>query len=152
MEEIDLCWRLKRLGYSFHAIGTSRVYHLGGGTLQYMSPRKTFLNFRNSLFMITKNHEGLLFMKFFKRMVLDGLATLRFIRSGQWKHFLALLQAHISFYRNVSKMLRKRKTFREKFSKSLQYNQVGLYQKSIIQDRFLRGHSKFSELNPKDFL
>jgi len=55
MEEIDLCWRLRRAGYKLAVLPESTVYHLGGGTLSYNSPRKTFLNFRNSLFMLTKN-------------------------------------------------------------------------------------------------
>ena len=45
MEEIDLCWRIQRAGYKVYAIGDSHVYHLGGGTLNKLSPRKTFLNF-----------------------------------------------------------------------------------------------------------
>ena len=55
MEEIDLCWRAKNLGYLVKYVGNSTVYHLGGGTLQSSSPKKTFLNFRNSLFAVTKN-------------------------------------------------------------------------------------------------
>lgn len=55
MEEIDLCWRIQRLGFSIHAIGTSEVYHVGGGTLNKTSPRKTFLNFRNNLLLLVKN-------------------------------------------------------------------------------------------------
>jgi GT2 family glycosyltransferase len=65
MEEIDLSWRIKRLGYSFFVEPASKVYHVGGGTLSYLSPKKTYLNFRNSLFMITKNYKGLLFFKLF---------------------------------------------------------------------------------------
>ena len=33
MEEIDLCWRMRRIGYSVQAIPESIVYHIGGGTL-----------------------------------------------------------------------------------------------------------------------
>jgi len=150
MEEIDLCWRLKRLGFSFYVHGDSIVYHLGGGTLNYMSPRKTFLNFRNSLFMITKNHEGFLFAKLFKRMVLDGLATSQFLVSGQFSHIVALLQAHLSFYRHLPEMLRKRKAFNK--SHNIKMNPVGLYKKSIILDRFVHKKTRFSDLKTGDFL
>src|SRR5690606_19243009 len=75
MEEIDLCWRLKRQNYKIYYCGASQVYHVGGGTLNYMNPRKTYLNFRNSLYMIAKNHEGLLFPKLFTRLVMDGLGA-----------------------------------------------------------------------------
>ena len=63
MEEIDLCWRLHNLGKTFYCIPNSSVYHVGGGTLNYMSPRKTFLNFRNSLFTIHKNIDKNVFLK-----------------------------------------------------------------------------------------
>ena len=54
-EEIDLCWRAKNKGHKVFYIGTSHVFHLGGSTLENMNPKKTFLNFRNSLYSITKN-------------------------------------------------------------------------------------------------
>ena len=147
MEEIDLCWRLKRLGYSFYAVGTSKVYHLGGGTLQYMSPQKTYLNFRNSLFMITKNHDGFLPSMLLKRLVLDGLATLQFIAKGQFKHIVALLRAHFSFYAHLKEMLRKRRQF--KATNQIHFNNKGIYQGSIIFARFLMKQTKFSDLNKK---
>jgi len=150
MEEIDLCWRLKRLGHSFFSSADSTVYHLGGGTLSYQSPRKTFLNFRNSLFMITKNHEGLLFTVLFKRLFLDGLAAIQFLFSGQFKHIWALLTAHFSFYAHLKEMLGKRKNFKHQFK--IQFNPKGLYKKSIIIERFLRKKDKFSQLNKEYFL
>lgn len=149
MEEIDLCWRLKRLGFSFYVEGSSVVYHLGGGTLNYMSPKKTFLNFRNSLFMITKNYGGYLPTMLFKRMVLDGLATAQFLVSGQFSHLVALVQAHFSFYKHLPEMLRKRKTIKQA-SKS-KMNHIGLYNKSIILDRFVYKKTRFSDLNIGDF-
>ena len=48
-EEVDLCWRAKNKGYKVFYTGASKVYHLGGSTLSNMNPKKTFLNFRNSL-------------------------------------------------------------------------------------------------------
>jgi GT2 family glycosyltransferase len=55
MEEIDLCWRLKNQGYKVAYQPQSVVFHLGGGTLSYNSPKKVYLNFRNNLFMLFKN-------------------------------------------------------------------------------------------------
>ena len=51
MEEIDLCWRAKNLGYDIKYVGTSKVYHVGGATLSNTNPKKTYLNFRNSLYL-----------------------------------------------------------------------------------------------------
>ena len=53
-EEIDLCWRAQNEGYDVKYVGASTVYHVGGATLQESNPRKTFLNFRNSLINIVK--------------------------------------------------------------------------------------------------
>lgn len=150
MEEIDLCWRLKRLGYKFFSVADSNVYHLGGGTLNYMSPKKTFLNFRNSLFMITKNYDGFLPSKVLKRLSLDGLATLQFLLSGQFVHILSLLKAHFSYYRHLPEMLNKRKAFKREHK--IQFNKVGLYKRSIIFDKFILKKNTFSQLNPRDFI
>ncbi len=56
MEEIDLCWRLGAMGHKFACVPESIVFHVGGGTLSATNPRKTYLNFRNNLTLITKKH------------------------------------------------------------------------------------------------
>ncbi len=108
-EEIDLCWRLFNMGKKIKAVGASEVYHLGGGTLHSMHPRKTFYNFRNSLYTLTKNApiKGL-FGKIFLRMILDGVAGIRLLLHLQPQHTLAILKAHFSFYIHFRKMWKKR--------------------------------------------
>jgi len=56
MEEIYLCWRVKRSGQKVMYTPESTVYHLGGGSLAMGSPRNVYYNFRNNLFMIWKNY------------------------------------------------------------------------------------------------
>ncbi len=109
-EEIDLCWRLYNLDYKIKFAANSRVYHLGGATLDAMNPRKTFLNFRNSLFCLIKNVAApqVCFIVFF-RLVLDGIAAIKFIFEGRFAHFYAIIQAHFSFYLYLKRMLTKRK-------------------------------------------
>ncbi len=98
-EEIDLCWRAKNNGHIIKYNSKSIVYHVGGATLQTGNPRKTFLNFRNSLLMLTKNlPKSSLFPILFSRMVLDGIAGIKFLLNGKLKHFIAILKAHFSFY------------------------------------------------------
>jgi GT2 family glycosyltransferase len=110
-EEIDLCWRAHNLGLKVLYTGNSSVYHLGGSTLSNMNPRKTYLNFRNSLFSITKNLPGKrVFAVILFRLLLDFVAAVRFVFQGKWKHAVAVLQAHISYYRNFYNMYRQRKT------------------------------------------
>ena len=114
-EEIDLCWR------SFNKMNVTKyipetvVYHIGGATLQQGNPQKTFLNFRNSLFMLTKNLPlNKLYFVLILRMILDGVAGLQFIFQGKFKHFLAIIRAHFSFYRNFLRLINKRDDFQRK--------------------------------------
>ncbi len=138
-EEIDLCWRIHNLGYSIHYVGKSVVYHLGGATLSAMNPQKTFLNFRNSLFMLLKNVPGKDFMfLILLRMVLDGIAAIRFITQGKTSHFIAIFKAHISFYRYFSTFVRKRK----KLSEAGKYYSIF----SVVWLYFIKKKKHFNQL------
>jgi GT2 family glycosyltransferase len=108
-EEIDLCWRAFNLGYKTKYTPLSVVYHVGGATLNESNPKKTFLNFRNSLLMLTKNlPENKLVPILFARLCLDGLAGIQFLFTGKFVHCFAILKSHISFYSLINKMLKKR--------------------------------------------
>lgn len=115
MEEIDLCWRMKNTGHKIFVVPTSVVYHVGGGTLNKVNPRKTFLNFKNNLITLVKNDQsGFLFFKFIYRLKLDGLAGIVFILKGDLKHCIAIIKAHFSFYGSLGKTLGKRKAFKKR--------------------------------------
>ena len=108
-EEIDLCWRAFNKGLHAKYVSGSTVYHVGGATLEQGNPQKTYLNFRNSMFMLTKNlPKKQLFSRLFVRMILDGIAAVQFLVKGKPKLFLAILKAHGSFYSGFSKNYRKR--------------------------------------------
>lgn len=108
-EEIDLCWRANNFGYKIKYIGTSTVYHIGGATLNEANSFKTFLNFRNSLYSLVKNlPKNKVFFFILIRMVLDGVAGIRFTLQGRPIHMVAILKSHISFYRNLKRMIAKR--------------------------------------------
>ncbi|WP_147676828.1 glycosyltransferase family 2 protein [Algibacter pacificus] len=129
MEEIDLCWRAKNEGYSIKYVGTSTIYHVGGATLNALNPKKTYLNFRNSLFALTKNATGPLFYIIFIRLVLDGIAGVKFLFELKPKHTLAILKAHFNYYKNLKKLLKPRKNIK---------NKIIYYQKtSIVIDYFV---------------
>lgn len=125
-EEIDLCWRIINQGYTIKYNSNSVVYHVGGATLDQGNPKKTFLNFRNSLLMLVKNlPRKSIFPILLIRLVLDGIAGLRFISQGKWAHFKAILDAHFSFYRLFSINYKKRSNFQSKKyynHKSIVYN------------------------------
>ncbi|MEK6614661.1 MAG: glycosyltransferase family 2 protein [Bacteroidota bacterium] len=149
MEEIDLCWRIRNLGYKIIYCPDAVVYHVGAGTLAKRNPQKTFYNFRNNLLMLCKNHApGFFGMKLIFRGVLDGMAAFKFLLSGDANHFFAVLRAHISFYSMLGKMLKKRKTIQKKIKR---YSISCVYRRSIVWEYFVKKKKKFSELNRKLF-
>jgi len=148
MEEIDLCWRIKKAGYKFMVEPKSTIYHVGGGTLAYNSPRKLFLNFRNSLFMLVKNHEGWLFPKLFYRLILDGVAGFHFLVKGEFRSVISVLNAHFNLYQRLPYLLKQRKEIKQSATLS---NNHGIYKASILWARYFKGIRKFSDLNQRFF-
>lgn len=140
-EEIDLCWRIQNLGYKIYYQPKSTVYHVGGGSLPQGNPRKTFLNFRNNLIMLTKNLPASeVFYKVFLRFFLDGLAgAYSVVKNKNFKDYRAILKAHLDFLSQLNTTLQKRKTITHKSSD-------GLFPKSIIWNFFVKGKKKFSDL------
>ena len=114
MEEIDLCWRAKNSGFDVKYVGNSEVYHVGGATLSNTNPKKTYLNFRNSLFTLIKNAKGNLFLIIIMRLILDGIAAIKFLFEIQPKHTLSILKAHFSFYYHLNRLLKQRKPQKNK--------------------------------------
>ena len=145
MEEIDLCWRLKNSGYKIVYQPQSVIYHLGGGTLSYGSPKKIYLNFRNNLYMLFKNLPRQQFKRIFIiRMILDGVAAVKFIIGFNFREFWAVVKAHASFYRNLEKLIGKRK---ETQKLVLVKEHPEVYPKSIMWKFFIQQKRKFSDLN-----
>lgn len=107
MEEIDLCWRMRKSGWHIAYLGEVTVYHLGGGTLDRSSPRKLYLNVRNSLSMIYKNEPTWAFRKvFLVKSMLEHLAAMNYVKDGKRAFSEAILNAYRDF-RAQKKSLRK---------------------------------------------
>ena len=123
------------MGYEVWYCADSMVYHVGGGSLPYGNARKTFLNFRNSLFMMLKNLPARkLLPVLFIRLFLDGIAGWRFLFKGQLKHLWAILSAHYYFYLKLFYFLNKRK--------SKQYNNYYKI-KSIVYNYYVKNGKVF---------
>lgn len=137
-EEIDLCWRIQNQNLKIKFIPQSTVYHLGGATLKENSPQKTFLNFRNSIFTLLKNHpkKGLFYV-FFIRLCLDGIAGVFFLLQIKPKHTWAIVRSHFAVYAKLKKTLQKR-TFEQKNNY--------YYLNSIVFDYYIKRKNLFSEI------
>lgn len=146
MEEIDLCWRLKNEGYKIMYCPHSTVYHIGGGSLPKNNPRKTYLNFRNNLTLIYKNSPSKkLASILLTRLILDGIAAVKFLFTDGFLDFFAVIKAHFSFYFSLSKNIKKRKLLKK--------NKLNcVYKNSIVLDYYMRGKKTFEQLEGSKFL
>ncbi|MFN6178053.1 MAG: glycosyltransferase family 2 protein [Flavobacteriales bacterium] len=149
MEEIDLCWRLRRQGWTIGYTPTAVVHHVGGGSLGYGSPRKTYLNFRNSLIVLTRNlNVPFWWVQVFRRLLLDGAAAAKFLFEGHGRHTWQVVRAHWHFFALLPKVIRQRRELmRTERTPSL----TGLYHRSVAYDRFILGWKRFDQLDPSAF-
>jgi len=157
MEEIDLCWRLKNMGYKVMYCAGSEIFHLGGGTLNVENPFKTFLNFRNNLLLLQNN------LPFWRaafvialRICLDFLALIRFLSEKKFKDAWAVSRAHQNFFFRQLFSSRKLQngtlpgvTLKRQIKK---YPLSGIYKRSLIWAIFIKKKRYFTELDPSDFL
>ncbi len=144
-EEIDLCWRLRLMGRRVVCLPQSKVYHVCGGTLPKLIPRKTFLNFRNNLTMLYKNlPDGELAGVMRWRCVLDYVAALEAL----------ILQRNVGDFRAILKGRKAFKAWRHDFDADRERIQRkrkldaadGRSRKSILWQYYVRGRKRFSQI------
>ena len=109
MEEIDLCWRLKNMGFDIKYNYKSTVYHVNAATLKTENYRKTYYNFRNQLYMLTKNSCDNLFLILFEKFFVDLLISIFILFTRGLKHFIAIIVAYFTFYININDLIKFRK-------------------------------------------
>jgi GT2 family glycosyltransferase len=137
-EEIDLCWRAFRKGISCWYAPDSVVYHVGGATLSESNPHKTYLNFRNSLWMLTKNLPASWLMPIlFSRLCLDGLAGIQYLFQRKPAHTWAIIRAHGGFYGLLPTLLKERKG-------PFPMNYYHTF--SVVANYYLKGKKRFTQL------
>ncbi len=150
LEEIDLCWRFKRAGYKVAFCPKSTVWHLGGGTLGYHSPYKTYLNFRNSYYTLLKN-EGVIKLAFLLpvRVAMDSVAALSFLVKGNWLHAQAVIGAFLTLFLALVTFIKKRVELEkliERIHIQPQQNRQAIYPKSIVFRYFVLRKKHFKDL------
>jgi GT2 family glycosyltransferase len=144
MEEIDLCWRLGRSGYKLRYIPDSVIFHVGGGSLSYESPFKTYLNFRNSLYMLYRNLPNNHFHRImFTRRLLDGLAAIMFLFKGKYRNTASVWKAHMDYYKNISELKSQRKELKRYDKGDIK---LPVLNKSVVFEFYARGKKTYNAL------
>lgn len=147
MEEVDLCWRFHLAGYRVTCIPESVIYHAGGGTLPYDTEKKTYLNFRNNLFLLYKNLPESSLRKIIPfRKTLDFIAAIMFLMKGRTGSFNAIFKAHKDFDKSIDSLRTKRETVK---SLTLAKNGNCLLNISVVSRFYLRGQKVYSSLGIK---
>ncbi len=142
MEEIDLCWRAKNMGYKIVCCCDSEVYHLGAATLGSDSPFKLYLNYRNTLYMLHKNsisHKR----EVFRRMVIDGMLSIIYLLTFKRKSFGAVIKAHKDYRKAIPELDIKR-------GRITQQRVSGVYGGSIIV-QYALGKKLFNKLKYRNY-
>jgi GT2 family glycosyltransferase len=141
-EEIDLCWRFHSEGYKVFCSNESVVYHVGGGSLSYQSPKKTLYNFRNNLVMCYRNAPASYKIWWLPvRMLTDLVSVVFFLLKGQGVHALAVVRAYAQFIKWIFTGRTQRP---EKKSSLTELPQV--FKHSIIAQYFLAKHKTYSSI------
>lgn len=140
MEEIDLCWRIWNSNGRIIVAPQSKVYHVGGGTLDKTKPRKTYLNFRNGLSLLLKNEDSLILLwKFPLRIALDWIALIKFSLESGPKHGIAIFRAHCYILFNLRSTLKKRGVPKKN-------SRIPRFRGWVIWSYFISGRKTFKEL------
>jgi GT2 family glycosyltransferase len=145
MEEIDLCWRMKRVGYMIAAVPSSTVYHVGGGTLPNNTPHKLYLNYRNNLFLLLKNLPVYqLIPVVLIRMVLDGMSAIAYLMNGSGMSFFAVFRAHLAFHRRIPILIRQRRQLKG----TVRTGKIKeIFPGSIVMNFFIKRRRYFNQLD-----
>lgn len=144
-EEIDLAWRILSRGYRIVFAPNSLVYHLGGGSLSMNSPRKTYLNFRNNLLMLYKNLPcSYLIVVQALRLLLDAVAALRYVLSGQLSHAWAVLRAYGAYCRILPSM---RSSRADNLKAMKVFRPIGMKSYSLVWRYYVLGQKTYTDLD-----
>ena len=147
MEEIDLCWRIQLHGGKIRAIGNSRVYHKGGGTLEAGNPRKVFWNYRNNIFLLVKNLSGVNLSRFLiARMLLDKIAFWGELAKTNGAGAVAIIKAYFWVFTHMGLILSKRRDVQKSRKVDDKTALRNIYPGSIVWEYFFRGKRNFLAL------
>jgi len=139
MEEIDLCWRMKLVGFTVRSVPQAVVWHEGGASLREGSPLKVYYNHRNAMLMLLRNRSATpLMLSLPLRLALEVVSILFYLTGGKEgiKRASRVVRAAAATLRRLPETLRQRQT---------------IQRTRTIADRELFRDSPFSIFLPKRF-
>ena len=144
MEEIDLCWRIKNMGYEIKYCHSSVVYHVGGGTLPENDHKKTYLNFRNNIILLYKNLPfQRLFPVLFPRFILDFVSIFQFLFRFEFRNMMAVIRAYIFLLGHLRSVRRLR---RHNLAICRPAIHPEMYVGSVVYEFYILGKRRFEDL------
>ena len=146
MEEIDYHWKCQLMGYEIWVEPSSVIYHKGARTLPPSSPKKTYLNYRNSLILLLTNYsKGKSFNLFFPRFLLECISFLKEILTFKWLHAFAIIKSWCWILGHWT-IINKRRNIIKSYNKSIPDL---IYNKSIVKKYFLEGKKYYIQIAEK---
>jgi GT2 family glycosyltransferase len=145
MEEIDLGWRLRLLGYKIFCVPNAVVYHVGGAT---ELKEKFFLKHRNNLIVMMKNYSMSSLLYYFPgRMILDTLSALFFVFEGNSSRAFCVFKAYFWILKNLKAVFRARSDVQARRKVSDDEIVGALAKGNIAVQYYLLGRKCFMELH-----
>ena len=143
-EEIDMCWRMHANNWRVVYCKDSVAFHVGGGTLAYQSPRKTYYNFRNNLVMVYRNTTVAYRIWWLPlRTIIDQSAVLNYMFKGDFKNAMAVWKGYAGFFKWLF-FVKKEKVYKKSFSMM-----PGFLKKSIVFRYYIMANKTYPELLKK---
>ncbi|MEE9166372.1 MAG: glycosyltransferase family 2 protein [Candidatus Neomarinimicrobiota bacterium] len=149
-EEIDLQWRMQLMGFRIFVNPRSLIYHKNALTLAVDSPKKKYLNHRNSLMMMLGNYNLPLTIYLFPiRLFLEFVAVVYAVALRDFKHVGAILKSLAWIVTHPATIYRKRR--KTKALRKLRDREVLqlLYKGSVVLDYYILGKRRYSDLIPR---
>ena len=141
MEEIDYHWKCQQLEYEVWVEPDSVIYHKGAVTLKVSSPKKTYLNYRNSLLLLLTNYPVKISLGLFPlRFFMECISLIKEFLTFKWMHSFAIIKSWIWIMTHWD-IIKKRREFLK--NKNIITPKL-IYPKSMVIRYFIERRKYFS--------
>lgn len=149
MEEIDLSWRMRLLGYDVICVPQSVVYHVGGSTWASRPlEEQLYLKHRNNLIVMIKNYATHNLIRFFiERLFLDAGLLIYSLAKGDGKKTTCVLRAYSWMLQNFRLILASRRHIQKNRRVSDSKIISAMTKKSVAIQYYLLQRKFFSTLH-----